>query len=226
MMSAADRVSAVMVNYKTRDITRECVERFVREYPDVEFIVIDNGSGDESSEYVRALSGSPGRLRPVLNEENLHHGPALDQGIRLASTPFVFTMDSDAQVMRGAFLEEMLEQIDRTKAYAVGCMQSKNWLGFDVSPEDPASLPYIDPFAMLLRVETYRTLPPFRRHGAPCLKNMRAAVRGGHALSEFDVRKYIQHHGRGTADRHGYRLGFRSWVGFQLNRVLGHVRGS
>jgi hypothetical protein len=72
---------------------------------------------------------------------------------------------------------------------------------------------------MLLRRRTYLTLPPFRRHGAPCLHNMRAAVAAGLRLAHVPVEEYVQHEGRGTAGRYGYGLGWKGKLNHVLNRL-------
>src|SRR5215210_2081905 len=98
-MIEPDRISAVVVNYRTLELTRACVESLLAHYPDLTVILIDNGSGDESSRYVCRLGETMSNVRAVLNPRNLYHGPALDQGVRLARTKYVFTLDSDCEIL-------------------------------------------------------------------------------------------------------------------------------
>src|SRR5438876_11166997 len=93
--AGVDQVTAVIVNYKTLDLTRRAVETFRGRYPDLSLLLIDNGSADASTEYLLRLGERHGNIRTFVNERNRYHGPALDQGIRLACTPYVFTLDSD-----------------------------------------------------------------------------------------------------------------------------------
>jgi hypothetical protein len=72
---------------------------------------------------------------------------------------------------------------------------------------------------MLVKRESYLSLPPFVRHGAPCLANMRAAAAQGLTLSNFPVEEYVHHEGRGTASRHGYKLGVRGKINHVLNKL-------
>ena len=44
---------------------------------------------------------------------------------------------------------------------------------------------YIHPHSLLLKRKLYLELPPFEKHGAPCLKNMIAAADAGYGLIEF-----------------------------------------
>jgi hypothetical protein len=126
-------------------------------------------------------------------------------------------LDSDIVVRRGGFVEAMLRALESTpQSYAVGRRTWMNRRGFDV-PESPGAVPYIRPICMLLRRPLYLTLPPFTRHGAPCLANMRAAHRRGLQLLPFPVEDYITHEGRGTAGRYGYGLGIRGKINHLLN---------
>jgi hypothetical protein len=102
--------------------------------------------------------------------------------------------------------------------YAAGKRITMNRRGFDL-PEGSIGHPYLRPICLLVRRDLYLTLPPFERHGAPCLRNMIAASQRGYALLHFPVEEYILHEGRGTAYRHGYRLGWRGKVNHFLNRI-------
>jgi hypothetical protein len=93
-----------------------------------------------------------------------------------------------------------------------------NRRGFDVD-ESAGGTPYIRPLCMMLRRPLYLTLPPFRRHGAPCLANMRAAHEQNLQLVPFPVEHYVDHEGRGTAARLGYHLGLRGKVNHLLNSL-------
>jgi hypothetical protein len=45
------------------------------------------------------------------------------------------------------------------------------------------------------------------------------AARNRMTLVDFPVEEYIVHKGRGTAARHGYRLGWRGKLNFVMNRL-------
>ena len=80
---------------------------------------------------------------------------------------------------------------------------------------------------MLLEREKYAGLPPFVHHGAPCLRNMREAIKAGFTVSDFPVMDYISHDWRGTAGRYGYGLGattyLRSLLSLKLVPALRHL---
>jgi len=216
----APGVTAVVINFRTPDLTRRAVDSFRSFYPALPLLLVDNGSEDESGrtlEQLRALV--PGKPTLVLNRSNRHHGPALDQALRTVETPFVLFLDSDCEVVQGGFVEAMLARaMEDPRNYIVGKKIFMNDRGFDVA-EEPGAHPYIRPICMLVRRELYLGLPPFERHGAPCLANMQAARTTGFGLIHFPVEEFVRHEGRGTASRHGYRLAWRGRLNHLMNKI-------
>ncbi len=212
-------LTVVIINFQTPDLTSGAVGSLRRFYPEVPLLLIDNGSGDTSPRMLEELRlVQPEKTEILLNVANLHHGPAMDQALRLLETPYVLFLDSDCVVERGGFLEAMLNLCaGEPRGYAAGKKIYMNDRGFDVD-QSPGAHPYIRPICMLIHRERYLGLPPFERHGAPCLTNMRAADATGLALLHFPVDEYVRHLGRGTASRHGYRLGWRGRLNHLLNR--------
>lgn len=204
------QVTAVIVNYRTRDLTRQAVETLLAHYPKLKLIVIDNGSRDVSTAYVQELGDTIENVTAILNQRNKYHGPGLDQAIRTAATDFVFTLDSDCEVRRGGFLEAMLPAFADPNVYAIGELRYKNRFGYTYGydeaarPERSNRIPYIHPYAMVLRRQTYLELHRFIHHGAPCLENMRDAQRHGHVVVNFRIGDYVHHYLAGTSSDHGY----------------------
>ncbi len=219
-MSLPHPVTAVVVHFRTPDLLRRAVSSIRTHYPDLPLLLIDNGSGDQSPDLLRGLqTESPETTGIILNDRNLHHGPAMDQALHRVTTPYVFFLDSDAELTRGGILEAMFSAAAQdTRHYAVGKKIFMNKRGFDVS-DRPGATPYIRPICMLIHRERYFLLPPFERHGAPCLRNMKAAISAGYSLISFPVDEYMHHRGRGTAGTHGYRLGIRGKLNHLLNRL-------
>lgn len=223
-------VTVVVVNYRTLELTRRCVETLHDHYSDLPLVLIDNGSDDESTEYVRELGQTQQNVRAQLNEGNRYHGPALDQGVRLAEARYVLTLDSDCEVVRGGFLEEMLREFQRPETYAVGELRYKNRFGYTygygydegaAQPERRGRIPYIHPYAMLLDRDKYLRLRPFIHHGAPCIRNMQDARRKGYTVVDFPVGDYVFHRMQGTSVAYGYGAlgGVRRRLEYYLNRL-------
>ena len=212
-------ITAVIINYRTPDLLERVVRSLRQYYPEIQLLLIDNGSGDRSAELLRTMrSANEQKTTIVLNDQNLHHGPAMDQALRLAQSPLVLFIDSDCEVRTGGFIEKMkaLTEVE-PRSYAVGKRIYMNNRGFDID-ERPGAHPYIRPICMLVRRELYLGLPPFERHGAPCLANFIAADKAGLVLRHFPVEDFVYHEGRGTASRHGYKLGLKGRVNHLLNR--------
>jgi glycosyltransferase involved in cell wall biosynthesis len=162
------------------------------------------------------------RITTVINKNNLYHGPAMHQGIMLSKTPYVFTLDSDAEITSGDFLEPMSDLFRDPRVYAVGELRYKNRFGYTygyvtsdghtagTNPEGRRRIPYVHPYAMLLDRTKYQRLQPFVHHGAPCIKNMRDAKRAGYLVRHFPIGGFVVHHLEGTSAQHGYGLRVRS----------------
>jgi glycosyltransferase involved in cell wall biosynthesis len=203
------------------DLIRECAESFLIHYPQGKLLFIDNGSQDASTDYIIHVSARHKNANALLNDHNLFHGPAMDQGIRFYKTPFVFLLDSDCRIFQSRFLEEMRHQLQVYDAHATGRLQYKNKLGYDLQQLSSSAIRYIDPHAMLLRRSSYRSCPPLIHHGAPCLDNMKTATKQECELIPFPVGRHIcQHLGRGTCASYGYGLGWRSRVEYWLQQVF------
>ena len=210
----------VMVNFNTPDLTQAAVTSFRHFYPDINLILIDNGSSDNSITTLHHLQQRyPDNTEVIKHSRNLHHGPAMDAGVRNATTHYVMFLDSDCEVTTGGFIEPMLTSLESDPMnYAVGKKIFMNRRGFDVDDEKNG-IPYIRPFCMMLKRDLYFLLLPFRRHGSPCLANMRTATQRGYRLIDFPVEQFVKHEGRGTAGPFGYNLGFRGKLNYLLNKM-------
>ncbi len=230
-------ITTLVVNYRTEELTRRCLESFRSRYPTVSLLVVDNGSHDGSTAYIGRLPGDDGHARVILNDRNRYHGPALDQGLRAAGTRYVLTLDSDCEVSRSGFLELMLKPFADPLTYAVGELRYKNRYGYThgyayAGDTEGAGtgrrrrIPYVHPHAMLLDRGAYLDLPPFVHHGAPCLRNMSHAREAGLRAVDFPVEDFILHHERGTSAQHGYGVRGRSRLVIEgwLNRLEGYVK--
>ena len=196
-------VTCVVVNYKTLHLTRNAIRTFRKHYPRVKLIVIDNGSGDESTEYIKTLLRKE-NITCILNKNNVGHGPAIEQAIDNVSTRYVFLMDSDCEVYKGGFLEQMQKKLEETHAYAIGW---RRWVDkFSGVPREwhidtPPSnrfVKYAHPAASLYDLKKYRQLSRAEHHGAPLTANMRDAAAKGWDVLSFPIFDYVNHLIAGT----------------------------
>ncbi|MEI7816334.1 MAG: glycosyltransferase, partial [Desulfuromonadales bacterium] len=88
-------LSVIVVSFNTRDITRECL-KLVYEYGaalDMEVIVVDNASRDDSADMIAAEFPQATLLR---TEKNLGFAGGNNVGIRVAKGRFLLLLNSDA----------------------------------------------------------------------------------------------------------------------------------
>jgi GT2 family glycosyltransferase len=97
--TASARVSAVIVHYKTPDLTVEAARAVAGTAPEAEIVVVDNASGDRIEE---RLAAEVPAARVVTEAENRGYGAACNHGARETNRPFLFLLNSDAVVRPGA----------------------------------------------------------------------------------------------------------------------------
>jgi len=205
----SDQITAIIVNYKTYELTRQAIWSLSGHYPELPVVVVDNNSEDGSAEALQSLASSIPGVQVNLNEKNKHHGPAMEQIARtVVNTPYFLTFDSDALLYKPGLLEAMLAAMEE-ETYAMGHQIWLNEKGFKTG-EAGKGFPYVHPFCALFRTAVYRSLPPFEKHGSPCLTNERAAFTAGWKLSHFPAKSYVFHRWRGTVEKTGHLLGLRS----------------
>lgn len=200
-------VTAITANFKTPDLLRVCIASFREHYPDLTYIVVDNGGCEDSITLLDELRDEYDLLT-IYNSRNVGHGPALNEALALVGTRYAFTLDSDTETMQGGFLEKMLELFKEDFfLFATGWRRWVN-AGGVAYPDQSVEVgtAYIHPYACLLDVSAYRGLAPFANVGAPAINLMRDALAQGWELTDFPIRAYIEHKGAGTRGMFGGRI--------------------
>ncbi len=116
----ASAASVVIPNWNGCDLLEKYLPSVVEAMsgnPANEVIVVDNGSTDGSSDYVRA--NFPG-VKLVALERNLGFGGGSNAGFRAARNDIVVLLNSDMRVDRG-FLEPLLDGFAADDVFAVSC---------------------------------------------------------------------------------------------------------
>jgi len=88
------KVTVVMPVYNAGRFLREAIDSILAQtFTDFEFLIIDDGSTDESQSIVRSYDDS--RIRLVRNERNLGVARTLNKGLSLAQGMYIARMDGD-----------------------------------------------------------------------------------------------------------------------------------
>ncbi len=96
-------VSVIIVNYRTPQLTRECIDSIYEKTQGVEFevIVVDNASGDNSCELLRQDQ----RIRIIESPRNGGFGYGNNLGIKQALGKYCFLLNSDTLLVNNAIRE-------------------------------------------------------------------------------------------------------------------------
>ncbi len=132
--AARDRVTVVCASYNTKELTGLLLwslRRIVR-WPDLDIVVVDNGSRDGSAEML-AGAAREGVCTLLANDTNRDHGPALNQAVSwLATRPgplpeWLWILDSDVVAARPGVLAEALAAARDQSAAVAGEPQWDPW---------------------------------------------------------------------------------------------------
>jgi len=108
--SEAPQLSIVVVSWNGWGDLEICLDSIrSSELQDVEVIVVENGSVDGTREL---LPEKYPEVRIIQNEENVGHGPGVNQGLKAARTKYTLILDSDTQLDPAAtrILVEYMEE--------------------------------------------------------------------------------------------------------------------
>jgi len=192
-------VTFVICQKNTKSTIQLALESIYRFYPDVNVIVMDDNSNDDSVLYLQYMLLMKPNLRVYWNKGELFgHGNAMDFAIcELVKTEFVMMMDSDVIITRGGFLEQMLNSYSTNpKLYGIGTLQISSYKNNGGEPIDiPDIVPYGSPNLCMYHVPTYLELPPALTDGTPLILNNKGARDAGLEIAYYPTDKYSLHIG-------------------------------
>ncbi len=101
--AAFPKLSVVVVTWNGRDFNRLCLESLAArtEWPNLEILVVDNGSTDGTPELVAEMAARDGRIRPIFHADNRGFAAACNAGLAAASGDFLVVLNNDTVVTRG-----------------------------------------------------------------------------------------------------------------------------
>ena len=97
------RASVIILTRDNLAFNRMCLASVVEntEYPNLELIVVDNGSTDGTVAELERLSTLIPNLKVILNDDNAGFGPGNNQGLAAASGEVLLLLNNDTVVPRG-----------------------------------------------------------------------------------------------------------------------------
>lgn len=110
-------VSVIIVTYNNLPLTRECLKSIETHthYPNLEIIVVDNASSDETQEFLKSWSEEgPGR-KIILNDNNLGFAAANNQGLDIATGQYLTLLNNDTYVTPG-WIRTLKNHLKRDKS--------------------------------------------------------------------------------------------------------------
>lgn len=95
------KLSIILVNWNTRDLTRDALVSIYKETNgfDFEVIVVDNNSADGS---VEMITKDFPQVALIENKDNLGFGKANNQGLKIAHGDYLMFLNTDIVVLEGA----------------------------------------------------------------------------------------------------------------------------
>ena len=114
-------VTIVILNWNGRELLQECLNSVLKtEYKPTEIIVVDNGSTDDSVEFVR------NDYKTVIileNGKNLGYGEGNNRGIAIANGKYVVTLNNDI-IVEEDWLNKPITYLENDeKIGVIGCRQ-------------------------------------------------------------------------------------------------------
>ncbi len=114
----ADRVSVVILNWNSDDMGADAVDSVaVQTWPEVEIIVVDNASTDDSLDQILARHPD---VTVVRNDTNLAFARGMNSGIAVATGTYVLPLNCDA-TLSPTYVATLVDVLDREpRAAAAG----------------------------------------------------------------------------------------------------------
>jgi len=114
------KVSVVIAAYNVEQYIVECIKSVINQtLKEIEILVIDDGSTDNTNDLANKLASYNNRIR-VIRQENLGLSGARNTGAKLATGEFIYFLDGDDWIDH-SMLEEMTKIAENVHADVVIC---------------------------------------------------------------------------------------------------------
>jgi GT2 family glycosyltransferase/glycosyltransferase involved in cell wall biosynthesis len=112
------KISVIVVTYNSTDYIEKCLDSILASnYPDLEIIVVDNASSDDT---ITKLDRFKNALKIIPNKENLGFGVGNNMGIQNSSGEILVMINPDAYVTKDAIKELVIPMLDDSRIVITG----------------------------------------------------------------------------------------------------------
>lgn len=135
-------VSVIMPTYNRETFLPRAIESILNQtYTDFEFIIVDDGSTDNSIQIIKEYAQKDKRIRLIRNEENKGIAYSRERGKNAARGTYIAIMDSD-DISFPTRLEKQVEYLQTHKDIAVVIGLTKNQANGNIwwRPTDPQEI--------------------------------------------------------------------------------------
>ena len=123
ILSSYPKISIIILSYGNPELTKGVVSSLFQPqpvYPNMEILVVDNGSSDGAIEDIQQYIAPYENIRLIKNGKNLGFAAGNNIGIRQATGEYVMLLNNDTFVTPGAIFAMMRALRDHDKVGAVG----------------------------------------------------------------------------------------------------------
>lgn len=147
-------VSVIVVTYNNLDLTRVCLRslELYSDYTNLEVIVVDNASADDTPAYLAAWAAARSGRQIVLNPDNRGFAAANNQGLAKARGEYLVMLNNDTHVTQG-WIATLVAHLRRNKTLGMIGPVTNN-----IGNEARIDINYDDMDGMLRAAASYTTL--------------------------------------------------------------------
>jgi len=121
-MNKNPRVSVLMPVYNGERYLREAVESILDQtFTDFEFVIVDDGSTDNTWQILQSYAANEPRIVLVRNETNVGVARSLNKGLELARGEYVARMDADDVSLPGRLTAQVAFLDEHPEVGVLGC---------------------------------------------------------------------------------------------------------
>ncbi|MCL5439117.1 MAG: glycosyltransferase family 2 protein [Patescibacteria group bacterium] len=226
-------LSIIILNYKTKDFTTSCINSIYKIYRDelgkknIEIIVVDNGSDDDSVKEISKLKKKIPNLKVIKNEKNMGFSGGNNLGAKQVSGKYVLFLNSDTQILDKGLIgmTDFLEKNDRAGILGGklkntdGTNQDSTGKFFDLinvflmlfggekllrtSPDRETKVDWVSGASLMIRSDLFRKLGGFDENFFMYIEDMDLCLRAKKIgyLTYFYSKIKIFHDEQGSSNR-------------------------